>query len=316
MALRTSPTTNDEEAGVRDRGPEPRPLRLLQKNAGVPAAYASSALTGWRRRRSWDDVETFCLFVGYPRSGHSLVGALLDAHEEATIAHELDVLRYLHAGFGRSQLYALITRNAERFTADGRRAKVDYTYFVPNQWHGRWTRLRVVGDKKGGTSTGRLQRHPELLDRLRDRVGVPVRLVHVVRNPFDNIATMLRRSTKWDLDDAVRAYFALRDGVEQVRERVPAGDVLDLRYEDVVTDPGAAIPQLCRFVGVGAGDDYVRDCASILAPEPSRSRAKVSWPSDVIRTVQDRIDRDPVLCGYRFDDSAEQGVAERGTTLG
>jgi hypothetical protein len=32
------------------------------------------------------DVHAFCLFVGYSRSGHSLVGALLDAHPGITIA--------------------------------------------------------------------------------------------------------------------------------------------------------------------------------------------------------------------------------------
>jgi hypothetical protein len=33
------------------------------------------------------DVHAFCLFDGYSRSGHSLVGALLDAHPKITIAH-------------------------------------------------------------------------------------------------------------------------------------------------------------------------------------------------------------------------------------
>ena len=36
-----------------------------------------------------DEVKAFCLFIGYPRSGHSLIGALLDAHESVAMAHEL-----------------------------------------------------------------------------------------------------------------------------------------------------------------------------------------------------------------------------------
>jgi len=35
-----------------------------------------------RYRRHFDAVRTFCLFIGYPRSGHSLVGSLLDAHPD------------------------------------------------------------------------------------------------------------------------------------------------------------------------------------------------------------------------------------------
>jgi hypothetical protein len=38
------------------------------------------------------DLSTLCLFIGHPRSGHTLGGALLDAHPNAVIAQKLDVL--------------------------------------------------------------------------------------------------------------------------------------------------------------------------------------------------------------------------------
>jgi hypothetical protein len=34
-------------------------------------------------------LRAFCLFIGYPRSGHRLIGALLDAHPDVAIAHEI-----------------------------------------------------------------------------------------------------------------------------------------------------------------------------------------------------------------------------------
>lgn len=34
-------------------------------------------------------VRTFVLFVGYPRSGHSLIGSIMDAHPNIIIAHEV-----------------------------------------------------------------------------------------------------------------------------------------------------------------------------------------------------------------------------------
>ena len=33
----------------------------------------------------FDDLKAFVMFVGYPRSGHSIVGALLDAHPHLTV---------------------------------------------------------------------------------------------------------------------------------------------------------------------------------------------------------------------------------------
>ena len=40
----------------------------------------------------YDGVETFAMFIGYPRSSHSLVAAILDAHPEVIIAYEYHVV--------------------------------------------------------------------------------------------------------------------------------------------------------------------------------------------------------------------------------
>jgi hypothetical protein len=37
------------------------------------------------------------LFVGYSRSGHSLVGALLDAHPEIPVAYEANALKLVRS---------------------------------------------------------------------------------------------------------------------------------------------------------------------------------------------------------------------------
>ena len=38
-------------------------------------------------------IEKFILFIGYPRSGHSIVGSLMDAHPHMVIANEFLLLR-------------------------------------------------------------------------------------------------------------------------------------------------------------------------------------------------------------------------------
>ena len=62
--------------------------------------------TARHARKLRDDfagIGSFLMFVGHPRSGHSLVGALIDAHPNAVVAHELDALKYVEAGFGRDR---------------------------------------------------------------------------------------------------------------------------------------------------------------------------------------------------------------------
>ena len=44
------------------------------------------------------------MFIGYPRSGHTLVATFLDAHQDAIIGHELDALKYIEANFSKEQI--------------------------------------------------------------------------------------------------------------------------------------------------------------------------------------------------------------------
>lgn len=261
----------------------------------------SSAQAG-RHRHRFDGVEAFCMFIGYARSGHSLLGSLLDAHPHAVIAHELDALRYFRLGFRRQQVYSLIVENARRFAEEGCRAKVDYGYAVADQWQGSYERLRVIGDKKGGRSTRRLGNDPALLERVRQVVGTPLRIVHVVRNPFDNIATMHHRTGAGrPLSEKVSYYFGLCETVRQLRQHLDPGELIDVRHEDVVCGPEASLTRVGAFLGLTMTDDYLRDCASVVFPSPTRTRDRAPWTDGLRAQVDRRIPDFDFLSGYSFD---------------
>ncbi|PSO51862.1 MAG: hypothetical protein BRC34_14235, partial [Cyanobacteria bacterium QH_1_48_107] len=58
-------------------------------------------------KKNFQNVDKYCMFIGYPRSGHSLVGSLLDAHPNIIIAHELNALNFVDMGFNQQQIYYL-----------------------------------------------------------------------------------------------------------------------------------------------------------------------------------------------------------------
>src|SRR4051812_27120158 len=80
----------------------------------VAQAYLTSYCRGRKNRKLFDGVRKYCMFIGYPRSGHSLIGSLLDAHSNAIIAHELDALKFIGAGCDKNQLYQLLLDNSRR----------------------------------------------------------------------------------------------------------------------------------------------------------------------------------------------------------
>lgn len=232
-------------------------------------------------------VERYCLFVGYPRSGHSLVGALLNAHPEILISNELDALSRLREGLDREALFGEILAADHAFAELGRR-HMGFEYAVPGAWQGRFTTLRVIGDKKGGRSSWWLHDEPELLDRLRAVVAVPVRVVHVVRSPWDNISTIARRHAL-SLDEAIAWYFDTCAAVAGIFARVPEDERHTLYHEDLVADPNGQLSALARFLGVSDDPTWRAACAAVVRDRPNPSRLDQNWSDDQQRAVVERM---------------------------
>jgi hypothetical protein len=239
------------------------------------------------------------MFTGYPRSGHSLVGSLLDAHPDMVIAHEMNALGFVQYGFRRNQLYALVMNNSRVIAREGRE-QTGYSYEVPNQWQGRFRELRVIGDKNARGATIRIQRSPQLLDRLQRVVRDPVRFIHIVRNPYDNISTMAKRGN-FTLEHAASIYVGLSETVLSIKRRVGDDNVIVVRHESIIADPKVALKELCGFLGVSSPDDYLEDCASIVYDSPHKSRHEAPWTPELIADVGRQVRRFPFLDGYEWD---------------
>lgn len=273
-------------------------FRLLS-SINTRRRYVKSFCRQSEYEEDFKSIERYCMFVGYPKSGHSLIGSLLDAHPNIVIAHELDALRYIEAGCNKKQLFYLLLEKSQRFTKAGREW-TGYSYVIPNQWNGRFRELKVIGDKKGGTSSHRLAENPALLQNLKETIGVDLKITHVIRNPYDSISTM-SKSVGPSLTDSIEAYFFLCKTVANIRGKINKEDWFDIRHESLIDNPEYWLTRLCQFLGQEPPDDYLKDCARIVYKSPRKSRKKSSWPHELIRRVENEIEKHPFLHGYTFD---------------
>lgn len=265
-----------------------------------PWLWWKSTWDARKYREALTQLETYVMFLGYPRSGHTLIGSLLNAHPEIVIAHELNALRYIQWGFSRERLLALLLRRDQEFGRLGR-CWSRYDYSVPGSWQGSWRRLRVIGDKRGGASTRLLHRRPHLLDRLRTRIGLPLRVFHHVRNPFDNIARMALVSGA-DLEHAVERYFRNVSWAMETIERLAPDELMHVYHERMIAEPRDALCAMLDHIGVDAEPEYFNVCTARVMPSPRRSRDELHWPSRLIRDVRRRSEDYSHLAGYRFED--------------
>lgn len=103
----------------------------------------------------YDGVETFVMFIGYPRSSHSLVGALLDAHPQIIVTHEHHLIQkwdiygddaIKNTGMQKYLLFYNLHSQSTWQASFGSRAKEPaflddgvYSYNVPGAWQGTFS---------------------------------------------------------------------------------------------------------------------------------------------------------------------------------
>jgi hypothetical protein len=269
----------------------------------------------WARRRyrsEFDRVRNFCLFIGYPRSGHSLVGAMLNAHRHAVISHELDASQLILGGCSRNELYARILARAAWFNLRGNRS--NYRYQIPNRWQGRFESLRVIGDKRVGTAALSVAENLDLLDRLRALIGVPLRLVHVVRNPYDNIAAIARWH-RLTLDESIAFYFSHFQTTGNLAVLSDPAHVHTIYHEDLVRAPEATLANLCTFLGLTHDAQYLAECSSVVFARPTQPRRRSEWSAAQLADVERRARPFEFLVRYHFEggNEAPRTPSERST---
>jgi hypothetical protein len=248
-----------------------------------------------------------CLFIGHGRSGSTLVGALLNAHPNIVMSNELDVLRHIQRDLSEEQLLNLIYYEAKRHTRRGSPGGGGYTYAVPNQWQGKHRDIMVIGDRKAGSTSIQLFRQPDLLTRLVDTIRLPIRFICVVRNPFDTIATTLRKTPRLEgetegehLHRQVERYFERWAAICQLVASVGSDSVAFVPHEALIDDPAGVLVSLCNFLAVPAPPEYLSDCAAIVRRDPHVTRSSIDWTGELVNLVKSRAKEIPWLKHYEY----------------
>lgn len=266
--------------------------------------YLKLYYEGFKNKKDFVGINQYCIFIGYQRSGSSLVGALLDAHPNAVIAHELNAMQFFESNFNRWQIYHLLLKNSRTFAEQGR-SWSGYSYAVPNQWQGKFSDLKIIGDKKAALSTIKLGKNPQLLGKIRKTIQLPIKFVHVYRNPYDNITTMFKKKDRkttalLDFEGTINYYFDLCETIEKLKKNIPAQDIFELQQESLIHNPQQALQELCHFFDIEAPHKYLNDCASIIFKSPRKTRETIQWSKEHIELVQNKIKKFDFLQEYCY----------------
>jgi len=284
--------------------------------------------------KAYGHVKTILFFIGYSRSRHTLLGSLLDAHPHMVIADETmaffkwsskrdiwlngSIYAYFDIMFHSSQRAVNQGRRSELFKGSVVNTTSQFRYYVPNQWQGNFDQyIEVIGDKSGAYSAIAMNRKNSVdaVHILEKTAGAKVKFVHVVRNPFDNIATMVlehknikarhgehrvKVNAPEELERKTNFYFNLAKGCNKAREAFP-GSFLDVPSMEIVKNPMETLRRICQFLEITCTEQYLQDCAATVDPVPSITRNFIEWTADQKNTVYDMMKKYPFFKGYSFD---------------
>ena len=92
-----SPLQANSDLQAEPRRAEPSQELEPEKTHNSPSTPAKTNLKGRLKLPQYviDRVKTFVFFLGYPHSGHSIVGSLMDGHPQIVISNELDLFTKL-----------------------------------------------------------------------------------------------------------------------------------------------------------------------------------------------------------------------------
>ena len=197
------------------------------------------------RHRGQGDASGKPIFiVGMPRSGTTLTEQLLGASANVYAAGELDFVRKAAIAVLGFEPFTGAQRFADNslqpdFAAIGR----TYLGWLPEE------------ARRTGHVTDKLPANFRYLGLI--RLAFPnARIVHIHRDPVDNCLSIYKARFAgsalgygYDLTELGR-YYNLYRGLMHHWKNVLPGEVFDLSYEDLVTEPEAASRRLFEFCGV------------------------------------------------------------------
>jgi len=242
--------------------------------------YLISFINGFRLKKDFTHIKNYVFFIGYPRSGHSLIGSLLDAHPEMVISNELNSLYFFQKNYFRYQIFYFILRNSMNHAKVGR-SNSDYNYIVPEQWQGRYNKLVCIGDKKGGKSSAILGENNSLnlLNKIENISQAKLKIIHVIRNPFDNVSTMIMRQVNKNGEELSEklvekkiASFLDKANANAKLLSLRPNEIYNVHLEDFIKNPQKELKRICDFLNIDISEKYLNDCASIVWNKTNSSR--------------------------------------------
>ena len=258
------------------------------------------------KNKDFDSLKYSCLFIGHPRSGHSLVGSIIDCHPNACISNEYNILLKYHQFWRRDNLFKDILRDSLEQAKEGRVAG-GYDYRIPGLSQGNNSHLYVIGDKDGCKNTHHFLEDEKAFDKYSKYAGLPIRLIYVLRNPYDIV------TTKGGYKDGNKVSLTREGIIESMRvvaEEAATNQLIinqnrypihTIYHEDLIANTADELKKMFAFLELEIDQHFIDSIQHYLYKEANKSRHRFEWDDDLKERMKASILANDVFSRYHFE---------------
>jgi len=278
----------------------------------------------------FNNLEKFCVFLGWERSGHNLIASIIDANVNTAISNEAQIIHRfcvmndscvvfpVEKQYREIFIHLLINSSTKKNNNNAlSRQAGGYDYTILNRLQGENIKLKIIGDSSVVDYLCHIKNDFNLLSDFSKFIELPLIYIFVVRNPFDILATTIKK-TKNILEDIflnehikssnnkldlkkiiINIFFNNCNTINDIYNANTKNTHI-IRLEQFIQEPQTHLKSLCNFLHIGYTARYIDDCCKIVYSKPNISRNDISWSRELIEKIEDEIKKYYFFNEYSF----------------
>ncbi len=250
------------------------------------------------------DTKYWLTFCGSNQSGSTIVSAILDSHPNVRVTTEQQSIYRWYVGKLSKELLM------ERVLTYGQ-SRLTKSMGLPG---GNWTArenqksLLIIGEKQVDDidrAVSMRRAGLDLLDEFSGFVGLPIKLINTIRNPYDSIAARLEKKAHIEryhnveeaFDANVRRYVSLYKVIDPFLNRHPH---FKLYNEELIKDPKETLIRLCEYLELPVVEPWLATAMAAVFTEPHNRKDNREWLPGQKKDIELRIiDEYPYFYRYK-----------------
>ena len=216
-------------------------------------------------------------FVGEGRSGHTIVSAILDSHPNLRIAEEQKLItKWWRDDWSRDQIITNVKQCGQGKERAPKALPGSLTWNEP---------LLYLGDKCGWDAVNLIKKQgaeSDVLSKFGLHMGMGVRVIHTIRDPYENISAWLdspKYKRQWpDLRYrtrmSIKRYSRFYSTADKLLTKYPA---FSLYNEELCLDPKNVLIRLCTFLDIPVVEPWFSNAANSVFKTPHKRSDSIEW---------------------------------------